>query len=157
VAGAESAAAFRTVTEAYEVLADPVTRRRHNSELAREEERSPRARVATPVAPWRPAPVSPQAEPWAVRASIEALVDRLVRDVTGLGVPKAERPEGLTFEVILTPDEALRGVEVPLGVPGVRPTPWVRITHSMGRRYPCSGGTSPRRSLRPSGTRPWCS
>ena len=36
VAGAESAAAFRTVTEAYEVLADPAARRRHNRELARE-------------------------------------------------------------------------------------------------------------------------
>jgi DnaJ-class molecular chaperone len=34
VAGAESTGAFREVTEAYEVLADPVARRRHNTELA---------------------------------------------------------------------------------------------------------------------------
>jgi hypothetical protein len=64
--------------------------------------------------------VSLLAEPLAVRPAFEALVERLVRNFTGVGVPEAERPEGLTFEVILTPDEALRGVEVPLGLPGVR-------------------------------------
>jgi molecular chaperone DnaJ len=123
VAGAQSAGAFRAVTEAYAVLADPVARRRHNRELAAREERSSLVPVATPVAPWRPAPVSLLADPWPVRPSLEALVERLARSVTGLGVSKAERPEGLTFEVILTPDEALRGVEVPLRVPGVHPCP----------------------------------
>lgn len=118
VAGTGSTAAFRAVTEAYEVLADPVARRRHNRELAGEE-RSSLAAVATPVAPWRAAPVSLLTERTAVRPSFGALVDRVVRNFTGLGVPKAERPEGLTVEVLLTPDEALRGVEVPLGVPGI--------------------------------------
>lgn len=118
VAGTASTAAFRAVTEAYEVLADPVARRRHNRELAGAE-RSSLAAVATPVAPWPAEPVSLLAEPTAVRPSFEALVDRVVRNFTGLGVPKAERPEGLTVEVLLTPDEALRGVEVPLVVPGI--------------------------------------
>jgi DnaJ-class molecular chaperone len=36
-----------------------------------------------------------------------------------LPIPKAERPEGLTFELILTPDEAVRGVEVPIALPRV--------------------------------------
>ena len=107
VAGAGSTAAFRTVTEAYEVLADPVARRRHNSELAGEE-RSFLAAVATPVVPWRAAPVSLLPEPMAVRPSFEALAERLVRNFTGLGVPKAERPEGLTVEVLLTPEIASR-------------------------------------------------
>jgi molecular chaperone DnaJ len=118
VAGIGSTAAFRAVTEAYEVLADPVARRRHNRELAGEE-RSSLAAAATPGAPWCAAPVSLLAEPTAVRPSFEALVDRVVRNFTGLGVPKAERPEGLMVEVLLTPHEALRGVEVPLGVPGI--------------------------------------
>jgi hypothetical protein len=123
VAGAQSAGAFREVIEAYEVLADPVARRRHNRELAAWEGRPPVAPGATPVAPWRETPVSLLAEPEAVQPSFEALAERLMRNFTGLGVPKAERPEGLTFEVILTPYEALRGVDVPIGVPGVRRCP----------------------------------
>jgi molecular chaperone DnaJ len=123
VAGAQSTGAFREITEAYEVLADPAARRRHNTELAAREGRSLIESAAMPAAAWRVDPVSLLAEPQAVRPSFEALVERLVRNVTGLGVPKAERPEGLTFEVILTPNEALRGVEVPVGVPGVRRCP----------------------------------
>jgi DnaJ-class molecular chaperone len=34
VAGAQSTSAFREITEAYEVLADPAARRRYNEELA---------------------------------------------------------------------------------------------------------------------------
>jgi hypothetical protein len=124
VAGAESTAAFRAVTEAYEILADPAARRRHNTELAAGEWRpSSIDSVSTPVAPWSAEPVSVLAASRAVRPSFEALVERLVRNFTGIGVPQAERPEGLTFEVILTPDEALRGVEVPLGVPGLHRCP----------------------------------
>jgi hypothetical protein len=123
VAGAESTAAFRAVTEAYEVLADPVARQGHNLELASWEARPLVDSVATPVTPWRRAPISLLVEPQTIRPSLEALVERLVRNFTGVGVPKAERPEGLTFEVILTPDEALRGVEVPVGVPSLHRCP----------------------------------
>jgi molecular chaperone DnaJ len=119
VAGAESTGVFREVTEAYAVLADPVARRHHNSELAAREWPRPIDPVATPVVPRRGAPGSLLAEPRAVRHSFDALVDRVGRNVTGLGVPKVERPQGLTVEVVLTPDEALLGVEVPLGVPVV--------------------------------------
>jgi molecular chaperone DnaJ len=120
VAGAQSTGVFREVTEAYEVLGDPVARRRYNRELAATEwRRRPDSSVATPVALRRAAPESLLAGPWAVRPSFDGLVDRLVRNFTGVGVPKAERPEALTVEVILTPNEALGGVEVPLGIPGV--------------------------------------
>jgi DnaJ-class molecular chaperone len=118
VAGAESTGVFREVTEAYAVLADPVARRHHNRELAAREWPRPIDRVVTPVVPWHGAGVAP-GRARAVRPSFDAVVDRVGRNVTGLGVPKAERPEGLTVEVVLTPDEALLGVEVPLGVPVV--------------------------------------
>jgi hypothetical protein len=58
-------------------------------------------------------------EPLAVRPSFDALLERVSRNFTGIGLPKTEGPEGLTVEVILTPEEAPRGVEVPIAVPGV--------------------------------------
>jgi DnaJ-class molecular chaperone len=121
VAGAESTPAFRAVTEAYKVLADPAARRRHNTELATREERLRIQPVPTGAAPWHAEPVSLLGEPLAVRPSLEALLERLLRNFTGVGVPKAERPEGLTLEVILTPEEAVTGVELPVGLPHIVP------------------------------------
>jgi DnaJ-class molecular chaperone len=121
VAGAESTPAFRAVTEAYKVLADPAARRRHNTELATREERL-RIQPVSPAAARRPAqPVSLLAEPLAIRPSFEALLERLLRNFTEVGVPKAERAQGLTLEVVLTPDEAVTGVELPIGVPHIVP------------------------------------
>jgi len=123
VAGDRSTGAFQEITEAYEVLVDPVARRRHNIELATADRRPPVQPVATPAAAASRRPVSPpvslDVEPDAVRPSLDALLERLFRNFTGLRVPKAERPEGLTLEVVLTPDEAVRGVELPVRVPAV--------------------------------------
>jgi DnaJ-class molecular chaperone len=119
VAGSQSTTAFQKVAEAYAVLADPLARRRHDTELAAWAGRRPVQERDDSPAPWRWAPVSLWAEPLAVRPSLDALVERLFRNFTGIGIPKAERPEGLTFELILTPDEAVRGVEVPITLPRV--------------------------------------
>ena len=85
-AGPESTSAFQEIREAYETLADPQARRRHNAELERPEARRSIERnepVATPT----------------------------------VRVPKAERRPALTVEVILTPEEAVGGVAVPIRVP----------------------------------------
>jgi len=118
VAGTRSTSAFQEIAEAYEILADPAARRRHNADLARREGRPP-VQSIEPLSPQRWEPVSLLAESQAVRSSLEALVERVFWNFTGLGVPKAGRPEGLTVEVILTPEEAVRGVAVPIGVPGL--------------------------------------
>jgi DnaJ-class molecular chaperone len=120
VAGAQSTSAFQKVAEAYAVLADPRARRHHDMELATWEERLPVQGIDAHIAPWRSEPVSLLAEPLAVRPSFDALVERLFRNFTGIGIPKAERPEALTFEVILTADEAVRGVDLPIAVPRVQ-------------------------------------
>jgi molecular chaperone DnaJ len=135
VAGPESTSAFQEISEAYEILTDPVARRRHNAELATWERRLPVERA--PAARRHGAPRSLLAEPHAVRPSFDALVDRLFRNFTGIRVPKSERPEGLTFEIILTPDEAMRGVEVPIGVPRGAACP---ACDGMGRLwlFPCT-------------------
>jgi molecular chaperone DnaJ len=123
VAGPQSTGAFQEITEAYGVLTDPVARRLHNAELAAREWSRPVEPTAEPVARRRWAPTSLMAEPDAIRPSFDALLGRVFRNFTGIGVPKAERPEGLTFEVILTPDEAVQGVEVPIGIPRIHPCP----------------------------------
>lgn len=130
VAGAQSTGAFQEVSEAYEVLVNPVARRRHNAELAAWE--VPRPRPATAVAPWGGPPMSLLGESHAVRPSFDGLAERFFRNFTGIGIPKAERPEGLSLEVILTPDEAIRGVEVPVGVPRSAACP---DCDGMGRQW----------------------
>jgi DnaJ-class molecular chaperone len=119
VAGAQSTGAFQKVAEAYAVLADPLARRRHDAQLATWQERAPVRFSVNPSAPWRREPVRLLDEPLAVRPSFDALLERVFRNFTGIGVPKTEGPEGLTVEVILTPDEAARGVEAPIAVPRV--------------------------------------
>jgi molecular chaperone DnaJ/curved DNA-binding protein len=52
-----------------------------------------------------------------IRPSFEPLFERFLRNFTGEKVPKSERLESLNVEVILSPEEAARGVAVPIGVP----------------------------------------
>jgi molecular chaperone DnaJ len=123
VAGAQSTNAFREVTEAYQVLADPAARRRHNIVLA-ESEHPAVAAEPFPETSWRATPpVSPFAEPLTVRPSFDTLVELLLRNVTGLGIPKAERPKPVTIEIVLEPQEAVLGVRVPVSVPVVERCP----------------------------------
>jgi molecular chaperone DnaJ len=98
VAGAQSTAAFQKIAGAYAVLADPVARRRHDAALARSQARPAVRETRSPGAAWRREAVSRRAE----------LMD-------------VEWPQALAVEVILTPDEAARGVEVPIAVPRAEP------------------------------------
>jgi DnaJ-class molecular chaperone len=60
----------------------------------------------------------------STRPSFEELSARIRRNFTGLGVPKAERPQALDFELILTPDEAQRGGVLPFGLPYLDECRW---------------------------------
>ncbi len=131
---------FRELQEAYEVLSDPKRRRRYDAERAS----PPPARAGTTPSAPRPRPepmVTPRhAEPIrapggvresasllgdfrTVRSSREALRERIARNFSGRGVPKSEHAEALTVELELTPDEAARGLRIPLGVPVLRICP----------------------------------
>ena len=115
-AGNEQTAAFQELAEAHDVLSDPDRRRQYNETLSDFERASGRD---TTLHHFR-VPVEPRsifADVDAVYPSFEALADRLMRNFTGRGVPKAERAEPLLIEVILTPDEAQSGGVLSIPVP----------------------------------------
>ena len=70
--------------------------------------------------PLSPAPISIFGNPESIRPSFDALRQRFLRNFTDVAVPKAERLEGLNLEVVLSPDEAARGVVLRVGVPVFR-------------------------------------
>jgi DnaJ-class molecular chaperone len=127
--GVEDANRFREVVEAYRVLEDPETRRAHDEDLRRQDRgetvRIPRRRPV--VGGWAdPEPLVSEpldvfGAPEEVWPSLDALFERMLRNFTGRGVPKAERPEAITCEVLLTPEEALRGGILPIRLPAFEP------------------------------------
>jgi molecular chaperone DnaJ/curved DNA-binding protein len=76
-------------------------------------------------------------QPASIHPSFEALYERLLRNFTGIRVPKGERLEDLNIEVILSPEEAARGVMVPIEVPTFHRCPFCDGT---GRDwvFPCT-------------------
>lgn len=122
IAGEGATRAFQELTEAYDVLSDPSRRRAYNAQLAR-------------AIPSR-APTSILRHPETVHPSFEEVHERFLRNVTGLHVPKAERPVALEVEVLLTRDEAAAGCDVPIGVPTFRSCPRCRGSGSEWS-YPC--------------------
>jgi len=138
--GPAKARAFREASEAYEVLSDPVLRERYDREMQmhRNLRREPEPLVADPV------PITGRSE--SVRPSFEALFERLSRNFTGMGRPKAEREEPLHFELILSPDEAERGIRIPFQVPVLTACPRCRGSGRYGL-VPCDTCESTGRSV----------
>jgi hypothetical protein len=62
-------------------------------------------------------PVTILDDPETILPSFDALFERVLRNFTAIGVPKAERVEPLRFDVYLTRAEWLLGCEVPIEVP----------------------------------------
>ena len=114
--GPRSAAEFQEIVEAHSVLSNPNRRRQYDGALDRyQSDQTWPGLVHGFARTWeRP---SIFANTHAVHPSFDALAERLLRNFTGLGVPKAERPEPLTVEVILTPEEAVRRGVLSIGVP----------------------------------------
>jgi DnaJ-class molecular chaperone len=124
-AGGEDANRFRDLVGAYRVLADPESRRAYDEDLRRQEQGDPvrirRGRAAgggwVEPEPLVPEPLDVFGAPGEIRPSYDALFERMLRNFTGRGVPKAERPEPITCQVLLTPEEAVRGGVLPIRFP----------------------------------------
>jgi molecular chaperone DnaJ len=122
-AGPAATPQFQDIQEAYEVLSDPEKRSVYNHQLDEDA-----IRVES-----RPEPIfsCPQPEPEpliprrrsvlsdfeTIRPGFEPFFERFVRNFTGENIPKGERLEALNVELLLSPEEAARGLTVPVGVP----------------------------------------
>ncbi len=136
LAGEEWTSRFHEITEAYETLCDQERRAAYNLGLEHAEGLPLRRRpvytgAAPDPEPLVPEPISPATDFLTVSDSIEALMERFARNFSRLGVPKAERPQSLTMELVLTPREAMRGGTLPIAVPTLYPCPYCRGTGSQ--------------------------
>jgi len=111
------------------VLSDPGRRRHYNHDL-RESEQTPRPSVLrrSPAEPLVPRPPAIFDDGGKLRPSLEEFFDRYLRNFTGVGVPKAEREEGLNIEVVVSPEEAIHGGTLPVTLPVFRRCPVCRGT-----------------------------
>jgi molecular chaperone DnaJ len=127
VAGPDSAEHFRNLLEAYKHLSDAQLRARYNHSL--QEMEAKESSKPEPIVQRRsPEPLvrerlSILRSFETVRPSFDEMIERFLRNFTGIGIPKGERIEDLNLEVILSPDEAAQGGMAPIGVPTFHPCP----------------------------------
>jgi molecular chaperone DnaJ len=116
---------YRDIVEAYGVLSDPDKRASYNHGLDHvEQARTDCSKAGDPNPLYTPPsffsePISVFRDFQTFTGSFDALFERLARNFTRGNAEKAERPENLSVEIILTPEEAWRGGRLPLSIPAV--------------------------------------
>ena len=115
------------VEAAYEVLSDPQRRRLYDDSLREAELPSRPAAEVIVSRPDRSEPEPLGLEPrslfrdyGSISPSPEEVYERFARNFTRRSISKAERLQALTVDVVLSPDEALRGGVVAVAVPVFR-------------------------------------
>jgi DnaJ-class molecular chaperone len=118
----ESASRFQEVVQARRVLSDP--RARASYDRALEQAEAEDLDASSHVVPVRgdadaplPERISLLKDFQATSPSVEEVFERLLRNFSGVHVPKSERFRPLDLDLILTRDEACAGSSVSIGVP----------------------------------------
>lgn len=115
-AGPEAATKFQEIVEAHSVLSDPDRRREYNESLGGyERDRGEPGLPPRAAADWEPQ--STFADLHTTLPPFGALDGWLMRNFTSMDVPRVERSEGLSVDVILTREEAARGGSFSVDVP----------------------------------------
>jgi hypothetical protein len=102
----------------------------------------PAAEVIVSRADWpKPEPLGPEPRSLfrdygRISPSREEVYERFARNFTRRGISKAERLQALTVDVVLSPDEALRGGVVAIAVPVLRRC---SACGGSGQAFPASG------------------
>src|SRR3954471_20676519 len=117
IAGARAAHELRELRHAFDVLSDGRCRRDYDDDLMREADGEVVCEHESLSGPLIATPLRIFANRDTIRPSFEAMYERMRRNFTQAGVPKAERPEGLNLDVFLTPATAAHGCMVPVGIP----------------------------------------
>jgi DnaJ-class molecular chaperone len=115
-AGTQAVGDFQEIVEAHSVLSDPNRRRQYDQTLDTYEADQTRSGLLHRSKNDVELP-SIFEDTHAMHPSFEVLAERLLRNFTGWRVPKAERAEALSVEVILTPEEAAAGELLSIGIP----------------------------------------
>jgi molecular chaperone DnaJ len=115
LAGKAGTAPFQELSEAYSTLSDP-TRRREYDQAVDAGREGPRPAPSPPPGLVRE-PLSMLHGQARYQPSWEAIRERFLRNFTGIDVSKGELAQGLNVEVVLSAEEAVRGVVLPLEVP----------------------------------------
>jgi DnaJ-class molecular chaperone len=117
IAEASARRELRERTHAFDVLSDGQCRRDYDDDLLREADRVVISEHESLNGPLIATQLRIFANRDTIRPSFEAMYERMLRNFTHLGVPKAERPGALNLDVFLTPSEAAHGCMVPVVVP----------------------------------------
>jgi DnaJ-class molecular chaperone len=129
---------FQQVVEAYNMLSNSSRRRAHDKRLAEfDAEQASAPTVAQRSAKVDVQPNSIFGETHNVHPSLGALRERLLRNLTGCGVPKGELPECLGVEVVVDLEQATFGGVVCIGIPAYRYCP-ICCGSSRESFYPCA-------------------
>ena len=142
--GPEKGRGFQDILEAYEVLSDPMERAAYDRGLppapegAGAEERASLLRRRAGPEPLILEPVSLVNDFQTFAPSFEEMVSRIMRNFTGIRVPKGEDLQELNVAITLTPGEAARGGILSMGVPVFYRCPFCG-GHGRQWLFPCMG------------------